>query len=252
MLDESALASLGRPGGDRRAARGPGCGADGRRRHAGCTTRPPRCRPLREVDALPEEVVRAVAPAGRLRAAPHGPRRVPRRAAARRSPLFVRFAASTTTPTTRSAKLDDFVRRAQRDCSEYGGNVLQLTIGDKGAYLYAVFGSPHAHEDDAARAVAAALELRALDRRHGRARPLKIGLASRPPAQRHLRPRDAAHVRLPRRRRQPRRPADGARAAGRRSTSSSGARGGGRGVRLGVAAAVPAEREGRARRTSTA
>ena len=27
--------------------------------------------------------------------------------------------------------------------AQYGGNVLQLTIGDKGAYLYAVFGSPN-------------------------------------------------------------------------------------------------------------
>ena len=85
--------------------------------------------------------------------------------------------ASTTTTTTRSAKLDDFVRRAQRICSEYGGNVLQLTLGDKGAYLYAVFGSPHAHEDDGARAAAAALELRALDRVTAAA-DLQIGLAS--------------------------------------------------------------------------
>ena len=46
------------------------------------------------------------------------------------------------------------------DC---GGNLLQLTLGDKGAYLYAVFGSPHAHEDDAARAAAAGLYLLALD-----------------------------------------------------------------------------------------
>ena len=51
----------------------------------------------------------------------------------------------------------------------YGGNVLQLTLGDKGAYLYGVFGSPVAHEDDAARAAAAALELRDLVRTTGRA-----------------------------------------------------------------------------------
>jgi predicted ATPase/class 3 adenylate cyclase len=60
-------------------------------------------------------------------------------------------------------KLDDFVRKAQRIMSGYGGNVLQLTLGDKGAYLYGVFGSPVAHEDDAARASAAALELRDLE-----------------------------------------------------------------------------------------
>ncbi len=61
-------------------------------------------------------------------------------------------------------KLDVFVRRAQQIMAGYGGNVLQLTLGDKGAYLYGVFGSPAAHEDDAARAASAALELRDLDR----------------------------------------------------------------------------------------
>ncbi|WP_151083240.1 AAA family ATPase [Nocardioides cynanchi] len=55
--------------------------------------------------------------------------------------------------------LDDFVTRAQRALDEQGGSVLQLTIGDKGAYLYGVFGSPLAHEDDAARACEAALRL---------------------------------------------------------------------------------------------
>jgi hypothetical protein len=61
-------------------------------------------------------------------------------------------------------KLDGFVRRAQQIMAGYGGNVLQLTLGDKGAYLYGVFGSPTAHEDDAARAAAATLELRDLER----------------------------------------------------------------------------------------
>lgn len=59
--------------------------------------------------------------------------------------------------------LDDFLRRAQRAVADYGGNVLQLIIGDKGAYLYAVFGTPVAHEDDAARACAAALDVLALE-----------------------------------------------------------------------------------------
>ncbi len=50
-----------------------------------------------------------------------------------------------------------------RILDDYGGNALQLTLGDKGAYLYAVFGSPRAHEDDPARAASAALKLRELD-----------------------------------------------------------------------------------------
>ena len=74
------------------------------------------------------------------------------------------------------AKLDDFIRRAQRVFADCGGNLLQLTLGDKGAYLYAVFGSPHAHEDDAARAAAAALYLLALEGVTG-ARDLQIGIA---------------------------------------------------------------------------
>ena len=72
-------------------------------------------------------------------------------------------------------KLDEFVRAAQRVMSGYGGNVLQLTLGDKGAYLYGVFGSPIAHEDDAARAAAAALELRDLELTTA-ARDIQVGM----------------------------------------------------------------------------
>ena len=42
--------------------------------------------------------------------------------------------------------------------------MLQLTIGDKGSYLYAAFGAPLAHADDAVRAMAAAQTLRTLPR----------------------------------------------------------------------------------------
>ena len=60
-----------------------------------------------------------------------------------------------------SAKLDAFVRHIQGVLARYDGALLQLTIGDKGSYLYGAFGAPVAHQDDAARAVAAALELQA-------------------------------------------------------------------------------------------
>ena len=111
------------------------------------------------------------------------------------------------------AELDDFVRAAQRIMAGYGGNLLQLTLGDKGAYLYGVFGSPVAHEDDAARAASAALELRDLERIDRRARDPDRD-RPRPAAERHLRPRHAAHVRVPRRRREPLGPADVEGAAG--------------------------------------
>ncbi len=58
-------------------------------------------------------------------------------------------------------KLDAFVRWVQQVLTRYEGWLLHVTIGDKGSYFYATFGAPVAHGDDAARAVAAALELAA-------------------------------------------------------------------------------------------
>lgn len=75
-------------------------------------------------------------------------------------PLFLRFGGIDYDDDDEAiTKLNEFVIRAQEILDGFGGNVLQLTLGDKGAYLYGVFGSPHAHEDDAARAASAALEL---------------------------------------------------------------------------------------------
>lgn len=59
-------------------------------------------------------------------------------------------------------KLDAYIRWAQSVLARYDGYLLQLTVGDKGSYLYSAFGAPIAHEDDAVRAVSAALELRTL------------------------------------------------------------------------------------------
>lgn len=79
-------------------------------------------------------------------------------------PLFLRFGGlDFDTDEAAPAKLDDFIRGAQRVVDSYGGSTLQLTVGDKGSYLYAVFGSPIAHEDDAARVCGAALDLLALE-----------------------------------------------------------------------------------------
>ena len=78
-------------------------------------------------------------------------------------PLFIRFGGiDYDNDDDAITKLDDFIRRVQAILTTYGGNLLHLTLGDKGAYLYAVFGPPLAHEDDAARAASAALELREL------------------------------------------------------------------------------------------
>jgi len=58
------------------------------------------------------------------------------------------------------SKLDNYIQYVQRVLASYDSYMLQLTIGDKGSYLYASFGAPLAHEDEAMRAVAAAAELR--------------------------------------------------------------------------------------------
>ena len=64
--------------------------------------------------------------------------------------LFLRFAGIDYDADPQAhAKLDDFIRRVQHILARYDGTLLQLTIGDKGSYLYAAFGAPLAHEDDA-------------------------------------------------------------------------------------------------------
>lgn len=60
------------------------------------------------------------------------------------------------------AKLSEYVEAVQRILARYDSYLFQLIIGDKGSNLYASFGAPHAHEDDATRAISAALELRDL------------------------------------------------------------------------------------------
>lgn len=75
--------------------------------------------------------------------------------------LFLRFSGlDYDTDDLAGSKLDAYMRWAQNVLDHHEGYMLQLTVGDKGSYLYAAFGAPIAHDDDAIRAVAAALELR--------------------------------------------------------------------------------------------
>lgn len=79
------------------------------------------------------------------------------------TPLFLKFSGIDFDGDDQAgAKLDRFVRRMQQIVHRYGGSLLQLIIGDKGAYIYAVFGAPVAHEDDSTRALRAALAIRHL------------------------------------------------------------------------------------------
>ncbi len=56
-------------------------------------------------------------------------------------------------------KLDRLIRWVQSVLLKYENYLIQITIGDKGSYLYASFGAPIAHEDDTLRAAHAAVDL---------------------------------------------------------------------------------------------
>lgn len=73
-------------------------------------------------------------------------------------------------------KLDAFIRQVQKILARFDGSLLQLTLGDKGSYLYAAFGAPIAHEDDVDRAASAALDLQGLTAQFDFLEPLQIGL----------------------------------------------------------------------------
>jgi class 3 adenylate cyclase/tetratricopeptide (TPR) repeat protein len=91
--------------------------------------------------------------------------------------LFVRFEGIDYDADRAADQLDTFIRRAQGILARADGTLLQLTIGDKGSYLYAVFGAPTAHEDDARRAVHAAMALRSAADDLGFLAPIQIGIS---------------------------------------------------------------------------
>ncbi|HYF63228.1 MAG TPA: adenylate/guanylate cyclase domain-containing protein, partial [Herpetosiphonaceae bacterium] len=67
--------------------------------------------------------------------------------------LFVRIHGLSADAPEAPTILDRLLRMVQAVITPYEGNVLQVTIGEKGSYLYCGFGAPLAHEDDALRAV---------------------------------------------------------------------------------------------------
>ncbi len=74
-------------------------------------------------------------------------------------------------------KLDRTIRAVQTIVDRYQGTLMDLNIGDKGSYLYVNFGAPLAHENNAARAASAALELRDLPEQLTFLEPLQIGIS---------------------------------------------------------------------------
>ena len=74
-------------------------------------------------------------------------------------------------------KLHAFVAWAQTVMTRFDGSLVQVTMGDKGSYLYLTFGSPVAHPDDAVRALNAAQQLRLPPAELSFITAIRIGLA---------------------------------------------------------------------------
>ena len=74
-------------------------------------------------------------------------------------------------------KLCEYIAWVQGVVLRYGGHLLELTMGDKGSYCYAVFGALVSHENDSARAVRSALELRSPPAIFGHIHEVKIGIS---------------------------------------------------------------------------
>jgi len=91
--------------------------------------------------------------------------------------LFLKFAGINYEEDDAGIQLDNYVRWVQDVIARFEGNLLELVIGDKGSHLYATFGAPQAHEDDAARAAGAALELLKLPPELDYINPPQIGLS---------------------------------------------------------------------------
>jgi len=73
--------------------------------------------------------------------------------------LFVRFGGIDFADAAAPAQLQTYIRWAQGVVHHYDGSLIQVTTGDKGAYFYAVFGAPVAHDNDVERALLAASSL---------------------------------------------------------------------------------------------
>ncbi len=79
-------------------------------------------------------------------------------------PIFIRFAGFEFDDDPDVAeRVDEFVCATQHALDRFGGTLLGITVGDKGAYINAVVGAPRSHEDDALRAVSAAIAIRQLE-----------------------------------------------------------------------------------------
>jgi len=92
--------------------------------------------------------------------------------------LFLKFSGlSYDTEVDAGVKLDTFIQWVDRVIAPYDGALVQLIVGDKGSYLYIVFGAPVAHKDDAIQAILAALDLAAPPETLAYITDIQIGIA---------------------------------------------------------------------------
>lgn len=73
-------------------------------------------------------------------------------------------------------KLDTYIRGVSQILARYEGSLLQLTIGDKGSYLYASMGAPLAHEDNVDRHLRVAWEIQTFSSQLPFIEPVQIGV----------------------------------------------------------------------------
>jgi class 3 adenylate cyclase/CHASE3 domain sensor protein len=91
--------------------------------------------------------------------------------------LFLKFSGiEYDTDPNASSKLNDFIQWVEQVIAPHKGSIIQLTVGDKGSYLYVVFGAPVAYPDDAPQAVAAAMGLSTLPESLSYITDIQIGL----------------------------------------------------------------------------
>lgn len=91
--------------------------------------------------------------------------------------LFISFTGLDYEDNEVGSKLDAVIQHVQHILAEYQGTLLQLTIDNKGSYIYAAFGAPIAHENDKIRATATALKLLHLPHTIEKVKSVSIGIS---------------------------------------------------------------------------
>lgn len=91
--------------------------------------------------------------------------------------LFLKFEGIVFDDEEAAAKLDSFIQWVQEILARHHAYILQLSIEDKGCYLYSAFGAPHTQANDAVQAVEAAWMLEQAPAHFSFLTGVSIGLA---------------------------------------------------------------------------